>query len=135
MWYNHSKKGVLSVKKIIALLMVLCVLLCACGKEPDKIDYATAILGTWYAVEYESEYVEFLEDGTVEDTFGGQMTWGDYIVDNEAARIWCNFGDDVFSLQIVEQDEKLILLDNNGTLVREEDVAEARAKYREEKGK
>lgn len=135
MWYNHPQREVRPVKKIVALLLAVCVILCACGKEPEKIDYGAAILGTWYAVEYESEYVEFLEDGTVEDTFGGKMTWGDYVVDNETGLIWCNFGDDVFALQIAERDGKLILLDNNGTLVREEDVAEARAKYREEKGK
>lgn len=123
------------MKKLAALLAALCIGLCACGEEPEKIDYATAILGTWYAVEYENEYVEFLEDGTVEDTFGGEMTWGDYIVDSETGLIWCNFGDDVFALQIAQRDGKLILLDNNGTLVREEDAAEARAKYREEKGK
>lgn len=120
--------------KKTALLLSLCILLCACGIKSEKTDYAAAVLGTWYAVEYENEYVEFLEDGTVEDTFGGVMTWGDYIVDSEAGLIWCNFGDDLFALQIVERDGKLILLDNNGTLVREADVEEARAKYRAEKG-
>ena len=65
MWYNHPQREVRPVKKIVALLLAVCVILCACGKEPEKIDYGAAILGTWYAVEYESEYVEFLEDGTV----------------------------------------------------------------------
>lgn len=112
--------------------VLLCLLLCGCGAEPEPTDYAAAIQGIWYAVEYR-EYVEFCGDGTVVDTFGNDVTRGDYLVDNETAQIWCNFGDDVFSLQITERDGKMILLDNNGTLVREADLDAAREAYEAQK--
>lgn len=120
------------MRKLTALLLAaaLCLSLPACGKDEEPTDYSQAILGMWYAVEYESEYVEFREDGTVADTFSGETTYGDYLVDNENALIWCNFGDDVFSLRIQDEDGKLTLLDNNGTLVREEDKDAAREAYR-----
>ena len=122
------------MKKIVALMLLLGFLLCACGAEPEETDYTAAILGVWYAVEY-NEYVEFCDDGTVVDTFGNDVSRGDYLVDNETGQIWCNFGDDVFSLQIAEEDGKLILLDNNGTLVRVEDRDAARAGYQAEQKK
>ncbi|MBQ7800912.1 MAG: hypothetical protein IJ375_01150 [Oscillospiraceae bacterium] len=120
------------MKKAIALLLaLLCLGLWGCGEEP--VDYASAILGTWYAVEYESEVVEFREDGIVADTFSGNTDYGNYIVDNENARIWVNFGDDVFSMEITEEEGRLIILDNNGTLVREEDRDAYREAYQAKK--
>jgi len=125
------------MKKILAAILIVVIFLSisACGAKKEPVDYTTQILGLWYAVEYESEYVEFREDGTVADTFGGNTTYGNYLIDNENALIWCNFGDDIFSLQIVEEAGSMILLDNNGTLVREEDCAEYRAEYQQKTGK
>lgn len=114
---------------ILLLAAAVCLSLAACGEPAEPRDYTEDILGLWYAVEYETEYVEFLSDGTVEDTFGGQLTRGQWILDNENALLWINFGDDVFSIRIHEEDGRIILLDNNGTLVREEDLDAARAEY------
>ena len=119
------------MKQTIALLLC-CLLLASCAKEPEPKDYTDDILGIWYAVEYD-EYVEFLPDGTVEDTYNGKTTRGFWKLDNEAALLWINFGDDIFSIRISEQDGKLILLDNNGTMVREADRDAAREAYRESK--
>lgn len=120
------------MKKVLSLILavILCLILPACG-EKEPVDYTDDILGIWYAVEYESEYVEFFDDGTVADTFGAETTYGQYFVDNENALLWVNFGDDVFSIRIAEKDGRLILLDNNGTLVREADRDAARQAYRE----
>ena len=102
-----------------AVVILLCFLLLT-GCTVKTKDYTEDFLGIWYAVEYE-EYVEFLADGTVEDTYNGTTTRGFWKLDNEAAQLWINFGDDIFSIRISEQDGKLILLDNNGTMVREAD--------------
>lgn len=125
------------MKKLLGAVLVclFCLSLCACGEEKETVDYTAEILGVWYAVEYETEYVEFREDGTVADTFGSDTTYGDYLIDNENALIWVNFGDDVFALRITEEDGRLILLDNNGTLVREEDCVKYRTEYQQSKQK
>ena len=115
------------MKQAVSLLLC-CLLLASCAKEPELKDYTDDILGIWYAVEYD-EYVEFLPDGTVEDTYNGKTTRGFWKLDNEAALLWINFGDDIFSIRISEQDGKMILLDNNGTLVREADRDTAREAY------
>ena len=124
---------------LLFIAAALCLSLCSCGTSPEPetepVDYSRAILGFWYAVEYESEYVEFREDGTVMDCFGSSVTYGEYLVDNENALIWVNFGDDFFAMGIGELDGKMVLLDNNGTLVREEDAEAARAEYRAMKEK
>lgn len=124
---------------LLFIATAFCLSLCSCGAKPEPetepVDYSQAILGFWYAVEYESEYVEFREDGTVMDCFGSSVTYGEYLVDNENALIWVNFGDDFFAMGIGELDGKMILLDNNGTLVREEDAESARAEYRAMKEK
>lgn len=117
------------MKKYMLLLLALCLSLAACGDPAEPRDYTGDIVGLWYAVEYETEYVEFLADGTVEDTFNGQLTRGFWKLDNENALLWINFGDDVFSIRIREEDGRIILLDNNGTLVREADLDTARAEY------
>ena len=119
------------MKQAVSLLLC-CLLWASCAKEPELKDYTDDILGIWYAVEYD-EYVEFLPDGTVEDTYNGKTTRGFWKLDNEAALLWINFGDDIFSIRISEQDGKLILLDNNGTMVREADRDAAREAYRESK--
>ena len=117
----------------------MCLTLLGCGAEAatptEPVDYTQSILGFWYAVEYESEYVEFRADGTVMDCFGTSISYGEYLVDNENALIWVNFGDDFFAMGIGELDGKMVLLDNNGTLVREEDAEAARAEYRAMKEK
>lgn len=114
------------MKKLLLAALLLALCLCGCGKEEPK-DYAQEIQGIWYAVEYENEVVDFRADGTVADTYCGTTTYGDYLVDNEGTLIWCNFGDDVFSIRIQDEDGKLTLIDNNGTMVREEDLQSARA--------
>ena len=119
------------MKQAVSLLLC-CLLLASCAKEPELKDYTDDILGIWYAVEYD-EYVEFLPDGTVEDTYNGKTTRGFWKLDNEAALLWINFGYYIFSIRISEQDGKLILLDNNGTMVREADRDAAREAYRESK--
>ena len=129
------------MKKAILFFVsaALCLALLGCSAEAatptEPVDYSQAILGFWYAVEYESEYVEFRADGTVMDCFGTSISYGEYLVDNENALIWVNFGDDFFAMGIGELDGKMILLDNNGTLVREEDAEAARAEYRAMKEK
>ena len=115
------------MKRSIVLLLC-CMLLAGCAKEPEPKDYTDDILGIWYAVEYD-EYVEFLPDGTVEDTFNGTTSRGFWKLDNETARLWINFGDDIFSIRISDIDGKITLLDNNGTLVREADRDAAREAY------
>ena len=115
------------MKQAVSLLLC-CLLLASCAKEPELKDYTDDILGIWYAVEYD-EYVEFLADGTVEDTYNGTTTRGFWKLDNATALLWINFGDDIFSIRISEQDGKTILLDNNGTLVREADRDAARKTY------
>ena len=115
------------MKQAVSLLLC-CLLLASCAKEPELKDYTDDILGIWYAVEYD-EYVEFLADGTVEDTYNGTTTRGFWKLDNTTAQLWINFGDDIFSIRISEQDGKMILLDNNGTLVREADRDAARKNY------
>ena len=117
------------MKRAIVLLLC-CILLAGCATEPESKDYTNDILGTWYAVEYD-EYVEFLPDGTVEDTYNKTTTRGFWKLDNETGLLWINFGDDVFSIRISEQNGKIVLLDNNGTLVREADRDAAREAYRE----
>ena len=119
------------MKQAVSLLLC-CLLLASCAKEPELKDYTDDILGIWYAVEYD-EYVEFLPDGTVEDTYNGKTTRGFWKLDNEAALLWINFSYYIFSIRISEQDGKLILLDNNGTMVREADRDAAREAYRESK--
>lgn len=123
------------MKKLLsAVLAVLCCLyLSACSEEPEPVDYTDDILGIWYAVEYD-EYVNFRSDGIVEDTYNGSTIRGHYQVDNENALLWINFGDDIYSIRITEEDGKIILLDNNGTLVREADRDTARAEYQAEQG-
>ena len=118
--------------KRVASLLLCCLLLVGCAKEPELKDYTDDILGIWYAVEYD-EYVEFLPDGTVEDTYNGKTTRGFWKLGNEAALLWINFGDDIFSIRISEQNGKIILLDSNGTMVREADRDAAREAYRESK--
>ena len=115
------------MKQTIALLLC-CLLLASCVKEPELKDYTDDILGIWYAVEYD-EYVEFLPDGTVEDTYNGTTTRGFWKLDNETALLWINFGDDIFSIRISDVEGKITLLDNNGTLVREADRDAAREAY------
>ena len=119
------------MKQAVSLLLC-CILLAGCAEEPELKDYTDDILGIWYAVEYD-EYVEFLPDGTVADTYNGKTTRGFWKLDNEAALLWINFGDDIFSIRISEQNGKIILLDNNGTMVREADRDAAREAYRESK--
>ena len=119
------------MKQAIALLLC-CLLLTGCCQEPEIRDYTDDILGIWYAVEYD-EYVEFLADGTVEDTYNGTTSRGFWKLDNTTAQLWINFGDDIFSIRISEQDGKMILLDNNGTLVREADRDAARESHQTEK--
>ena len=116
------------MKQAVALLLC-CLLLTGCCQEPELRDYTDDILGVWYAVEYD-EYVEFLPDGTVEDTYNGTTSRGFWKLDNEAARLWINFGDDIFSIRISDIEGKITLLDNNGTLVREADRDAAREAYR-----
>jgi hypothetical protein len=115
------------MKQVVTLLLC-CLLLTGCHLEPEIRDYTDDILGIWYAVEYD-EYVEFLADGTVEDTYNETTTRGFWKLDNTTAQLWINFGDDIFSIRISEQDGKMILLDNNGTLVREADRDTAREAY------
>jgi hypothetical protein len=115
------------MKQVVTLLLC-CLLLTGCHQEPEIRDYTDDILGIWYAVEYD-EYVEFLADGTVEDTYNETTTRGFWKLDNTTAQLWINFGDDIFSIRISEQDGKMILLDNNGTLVREADRDAAREAY------
>lgn len=116
------------MKKLAALILVALMILCACQQE-EPVDYTDAVVGVWYAVEYENEVVEFRSDGTVADTYCSKTTYGDWIIDNENALIWCNFGDDVFNIRISCEDGNYILLDNNGTLVRETELEQ----YRTEK--
>ena len=116
------------MKQAVALLLC-CLLLTGCCQEPELRDYTDDILGVWYAVEYD-EYVEFLPDGTVEDTYNGTTSRGFWKLDNEAAQLWINFGDDIFSIRISDIEGKITLLDNNGTLVREADRDAAREAYR-----
>lgn len=107
-------------KAVTALiLLALCLALLVQTGVTKTVDYTPSILGVWYVVEYENEFVEFRADGTVVDTFGSDVTYGDYLVDNENALLWVNFGDDIFTIRIAERDGEIILLDNNGTLVRE----------------
>ena len=120
------------MKRTIVLLLC-CIMLAGCAKEPEPKDYTDDILGIWYAVEYD-EYVEFLPDGTVEDTYNGKTSRGFWKLDSEAALLWINFGDDIFSIRITEQDGRLVLMDNNGTMVREADRDSAREAYRNDKG-
>lgn len=115
------------MKQVVTLLLC-CLLLTGCHQEPEIRDYTDDILGIWYAVEYD-EYVEFLADGTVEDTYNGTTTRGFWKLDNTTAQLWINFGYYIFSIRISEQDGKMILLDNNGTLVREADRDAARKTY------
>ena len=115
------------MKQVVTLLLC-CLLLTGCHQEPEIRDYTDDILGIWYAVEYE-EYVEFLADGTVEDTYNGKTTRGFWKLDQETGLLWINFGDDIFSIRISEEDGKITLLDNNGTLVREADRDAAREAY------
>ena len=119
------------MKKLAALLLC-CLLLSGCAGKAEPKDYTDDILGIWYAVEYD-EYVEFLPDGTVEDTYNGKTTRGFWKLDNEAALLWLNFGDDIFSMGISERDGTITLIDNNGTMVREADRDTAREAYRESK--
>lgn len=118
--------------KQAAALLLCCLLLAGCGQEPESRDYTNDILGIWYAVEYD-EYVEFLADGTVEDTYNGNTTRGFWKLDNENALLWINFGDDIFSIRISDAEGKITLLDNNGTMVREPDRDAAREAYRASK--
>ena len=119
------------MKKLAALLLC-CLLLSGCAEKAEPKDYTDDILGIWYAVEYE-EYVEFFADGTVEDTYNGKTTRGFWKLDQETGLLWINFGDDIFSIRISEEDGKITLLDNNGTLVREADLDAARETYLAEK--
>ena len=119
------------MKQITALLLC-CLLLSGCTGKAEPRDYMDDILGIWYAVEYE-EYVEFLSDGTVEDTYNGKTTRGFWKLDQETGLLWINFGDDIFSIRISEEGGKITLLDNNGTLVREADRDAAREAYRKNK--
>ena len=115
------------MKKLAALLLC-CLFLSGCAGEPEPRYYTDEILRIWYAVEYE-EYVEFFADGTVEDTYNGTTTRGFWKLDQETGLLWINFGDDIFSIRISEEDGKITLLDNNGTLVREADRDAAREAY------
>ena len=119
------------MKKLAALLLC-CLLLSGCAGKAESKDYTDEILGIWYAVEYE-EYVEFLADGTVEDTYNGKTTRGFWKLDQETGLLWINFGDDIFSIRISDIEGKITLLDNNGTLVREVDRDAAREAYRKNK--
>ena len=114
-----------------AVVISLCFLLLT-GCIAETKDYTEDILGIWYAVEYE-ESVEFLPDGTVEDTYNNTTTRGFWKLDKETGLLWINFGDDIFSMGISEQDGKITLIDNNGTLVREADRDAAREAYRKNK--
>ena len=118
--------------KRAASLLLCCLLLVGCAKEPELKDYTDDILGIWYAVEYD-EYVEFLPDGTVEDTYNKTTTRGFWKLDNENMLLWINFGYYVFSIQISDADGKITLIDNNGTMVREADRDAAREAYRKNK--
>ena len=118
--------------KQAASLLLCCLLLAGCAKEPELKDYTDDILGIWYAVEYD-EYVEFLPDGTVEDTYNKTTTRGFWKLDNENMLLWINFGYYVFSIQISDADGKITLIDNNGTMVREADRDAAREAYRKNK--
>lgn len=120
------------MRKQLSVMLLICLFLTGCSEKPEPKDYTQDILGTWYAVEYDNEYVEFLADGTVEDTFNGKTSRGFWKLDNESALLWINFGDDIFSIRISERDGKIILMDNNGTLVREADRDIAREAYRAE---
>ena len=113
-------------------LLLCCLLLSGCAGKAELKDYTDDVLGIWYAVEYD-EYVEFLADGTVEDTYNGKTTRGFWKLDQETGLLWINFGDDIFSIRISEEDGKITLLDNNGTLVREVDRDAAREAYRKNK--
>ena len=119
------------MKQAVSLLLC-CLLLSGCAGKAEPKDYTDEILGIWYAVEYE-EYVEFFADGTVEDTYNGKTTRGFWKLDQETGLLWINFGDDIFSIRISEEDGKITLLDNNGTLVREVDRDAAREAYRKNK--
>ena len=114
--------------KQVAVILLCFLLLAGCAAETK--DYTEDILGIWYAIEYE-ECVEFLPDGTVEDTYNGKTTRGFWKLDNINMLLWINFGDDIFSIRISEQNGKIVLLDNNGTLVREADRDAAGETYRE----
>ena len=115
------------------IVLLLCsILLAGCAKDPEPKDYTDDILGIWYAVEYD-EYVEFLPDGTVEDTYHKTTTRGFWKLDNENALLWINFGDDIFSIRISDTEGKITLIDNNGTMVREADRDAAREAYHESK--
>ena len=118
--------------KRAASLLLCCLLLAGCAKEPERKDYTDDILGIWYAVEYD-EYVEFLPDGTVEDTYNETTTRGFWKLDKETGLLWINFGDDIFSMGISERDGTITLIDNNGTMVREADRDAAREAYRKNK--
>ncbi len=115
-------------KLLILLLALLCLTACA-----EEVDYTQVILGEWYAVEYEGQFVNFRSDGVVENHRKSGKIRGHYKVDNENALLWINFGDDIYSVRISEEDGKIILLDNNGTLVRQEDLAAARSRWEESK--
>ena len=119
------------MKQVVTLLLC-CLLLTGCHQEPEIRDYTDDILGIWYAVEYD-EYVEFLADGTVEDTYNGTTTRGFWKLDNETGLLWINFGYYIFSIGISERDGTITLIDNNGTMVREADRDTAREAYRESK--
>ena len=118
--------------KQAASLLLCCLLLAGCAKEPERKDYTDDILGIWYAVEYD-EYVEFLPDGTVEDTYNETTTRGFWKLDKETGLLWINFGDDIFSMGISERDGTITLIDNNGTMVREADRDAAKEAYRKNK--
>ena len=92
------------MKQTIALLLC-CLLLSGCRQEPEIKDYTDDVLGIWYAVEYD-ECVEFLADGTVEDTYNGTTPRGFWKLDNETALLWINFGDDIFSIRISDMGGK-----------------------------
>ena len=119
------------MKQTVVILLCF-LLLTGCTGEPAPTYDTDDILGIWYAVEYE-ESVAFLPDGTVEDTYNGKVSRGFWKLDSEAGLLWINFGDDIFPIQISGQNGNLILIDNNGTLVREADRDSAREAYRESK--
>ena len=41
--------------KQAASLLLCCLLLAGCAKEPERKDYTDDILGIWYAVEYDED--------------------------------------------------------------------------------